>query len=76
MTEIERPRPLAERIYRQSIREAAGISVARLAAAIGVSPSSIYDWENSDSTREPQGLQRRAYADALDQLREPSDGEA
>ena len=51
---------------RRSIRERVGISAAELAVSIGVSPATIYNWEAG--TRSPQGLQRAAYAAALEKL--------
>ena len=51
---------------RRSLRENAGIAGYRLAASIGVAPSSVHAWEAGE--REPTGLQRRAYLRALRRL--------
>ena len=51
---------------RRTLREKAGIPGYRLAASIGVAPSSVHAWEAGD--REPTGLQRRAYLRALRRL--------
>ncbi len=48
---------------RRSLREAAGLTGIDLAIAIGVSPASVYAWENGTLT--PTGLQRVAYLKAL-----------
>ena len=53
---------------RRAIREASGMTQAQLAVAIFVSPSSIAGWERG--IRQPRGLQRDAYAKALNQLKE------
>ncbi len=50
---------------RRKLREDAGLSGASLAAQIGVAPGTVYGWE---SGREPSGLLRVAYADALRRL--------
>lgn len=60
--DIELPKPTD----RKSIRKAAGMPAHVLAARMGVSPSSIHGWEKGD--REPTGLQRRAYRQALAHL--------
>ena len=51
---------------RKSIRKTAGMPAHVLATRIGVSPASIHGWEKGD--REPNGLQRRAYRQALARL--------
>ena len=53
---------------RRALRDAAGIPAYKLAARIGVAPSSIHAWERGD--REPTGLQRQAYRKALLRLAE------
>lgn len=53
---------------RRALRDTAGIPAYKLAARIGVAPSSIHAWERGD--REPTGLQRRAYLRALRKLAE------
>ena len=52
---------------RRQLREGAGLSGAALAAQVGVAPATVYGWE---SGREPRGLLRDAYADALRRLTE------
>lgn len=50
----------------EAIRKAAGLTVTQLGAAVGVSAASIRQWEAG--MREPRGLGRIAYAQALVQL--------
>jgi len=55
---------------RRRIREEAGVSLRRLAAAIppnGVSPMAVVRWEADATPRNAQHL--RGYADLLDELR-------
>ena len=51
---------------RRAIRQAAGLPAYEFAAGIGVAPSTVHAWERGD--REPTGLQRRAYREALVKL--------
>ena len=55
--------------HRREIRRAGGLTGYELAAVIGVSPASIYAWEID---REPCGLNRAAYAVALESLALPN----
>jgi DNA-binding transcriptional regulator YiaG len=48
---------------RQALRTGAGLSVTQLGAVVGVSAASVRYWETGQ--REPRGLQRVAYAQAL-----------
>ncbi len=57
---------LPEPTVRRAIRETSGIAGYKLAARIGVAPSSVHAWERGD--REPTGLQRLAYRRALVKL--------
>ena len=59
--------PLPTFDERRQLREAAGLSQADLAFAIGVSPSAVHTWETK---REPKGLQRVAYVKALRDMEE------
>jgi ApbE superfamily uncharacterized protein (UPF0280 family) len=55
---------------RRRIREAAGVSVRRLAAAIpptGVSPMAVVRWEAGATPRDPAHL--RVYGELLEELR-------
>jgi transcriptional regulator with XRE-family HTH domain len=56
---------------RRRLRIAAGLTGIELAAAISVSPASIYNWETDK--RSPTGLQRAAYLRALDEIGEQLD---
>lgn len=51
---------------RRRIREAAGVSLRQLAAAIGVSAMAIVRWEQGATPRDPAHL--RAYGRLLDEL--------
>jgi len=50
------------------LRVDAGLTGIELAAAISVSPASIYNWETD--TRTPTGLPRVAYLKALNDIKE------
>lgn len=63
-----RSEPLPTPMERRRLRIAAGLTGIELAAAISVSPASIYNWESN--TRTPTGLQRVAYLKALNEIRE------
>lgn len=52
----------------QMIREASGLSLAELGAAIGVDASTIFRWE--EGSRRPFGGNAVAYRDFLKRLRE------
>ena len=58
------PSPTTARL----IREAAGVSRARLAREIGVHPVTLGRWE--DGRFRPSGAQRVAYLALLEQLKE------
>jgi transcriptional regulator with XRE-family HTH domain len=64
-TEIKTPVSLPTPAERRRRRQQAGLAGTSLAAQIGVSPATVYGWE---AGREPRGLLREAYADALEQL--------
>ena len=51
---------------RRSIREAAGVTQAELAAALGVSKPALERWERGDAR--PRGRHAAAYAALLEQL--------
>jgi len=55
---------------RKQIRTDAGFTQAQVANAIGVSPSTIAKWEQGTT---PRGLQRIAYAKALEKIRADSE---
>jgi DNA-binding transcriptional regulator YiaG len=57
---------------RRRIREAAGVSLRQLAAAIGVSAMAIVRWEQGATPRDPAHV--RAYAYLLEELRRVADG--
>lgn len=57
---------------RQALRAAVGWTLTQLGAAVGVSSASIHYWETGQ--REPRGLQRIAYAQALATLASDSAG--
>ena len=69
---IETAPDLPELHERLSLRAAAGLSVTQLGAIVGVSAASVRYWETGQ--REPRGLQRIAYAQALAALASDSDG--
>ncbi len=51
---------------RRSIRRAARVTRAELAAALGVSPMSVYRWETGGAR--PRGDNAARYAELLEQL--------
>ncbi len=51
---------------RRALRLAAGLTQGDVAAAIGVDRATISRWETGN--REPVGRNRRAYADACDEM--------
>jgi transcriptional regulator with XRE-family HTH domain len=63
---LRREFPPPER--RREIREAAGVSMATVAAALGVSAQTIWKWETSRAEPTPEHLQ--AYGDVLRLLEE------
>lgn len=60
--EIQRRETLPDYQERRRIRESAGLTTTQLAAMIGVSTNTIYNWETRSA---PKGPSRTAYADAL-----------
>jgi transcriptional regulator with XRE-family HTH domain len=71
--QLRTPTPLPPPEERRRLREAAGLAGTNLAAQIGVSPTTVYGWEQG---RNPSGLLREAYARALTQLVETTEREA
>lgn len=69
---IETPALLPPPQERRRRRERAGMAGTSLAAQLGVAPATVYGWENG---REPHGLLRELYAEALEQLAEPTQSE-
>jgi DNA-binding XRE family transcriptional regulator len=65
---VTEARQLAASGAGQMIREAAGLSLAELGAAIGVDASTIFRWE--EGSRRPFGENAVGYRDFLRQLRE------
>lgn len=64
---LARGRQLAASGVGRMIREAAGLTLAEVAAAVGdVDPSAVYRWEVGQ--RRPSGERATAYADLLDRL--------
>lgn len=61
-------RQLAASGAARMIREAAGLSLADVAAACGADPSSVFRWE--EGSRRPSGDRAIAYRDFLQQLQE------
>jgi DNA-binding transcriptional regulator YiaG len=71
--QLDKPTPLpSDATTWAHIRKGAGLSAVKLAAAIGVSVPTLYSWENL--THSPTGLQREAYALALQKLRQADAG--
>ena len=66
--EVLRARTLPKPATAKMIRVAAGVSLQRLGAELGVHRITVARWE--DGTRTPRGSIRTAYADLLNQLRE------
>jgi transcriptional regulator with XRE-family HTH domain len=71
--QLKTPSPLPSAGERRRLREQAGLAGTSLAAQIGVSPATVYGWENG---REPRGLLREVYAEALEQLTARTESEA
>ena len=65
--QLKTPTQLPSPTERRRIRVDSGISGSNLAAQIGIAPSTLYGYETG---REPKGLLREAYAEALKQLAE------
>jgi transcriptional regulator with XRE-family HTH domain len=71
--QLRTPATLPSPPERRRLREQAGLAGTSLAAQIGVSPATVYGWEIG---REPRGLLRTAYAEALEQLAAQTEEEA
>ena len=65
--QAEERRRLPSPALRKAIRADAGVPVADMARAVGVSRQAIYRWERG--TRTPRGDAMRAYLAVLDELR-------
>jgi transcriptional regulator with XRE-family HTH domain len=66
--EVRTQRPLPSRALARAIREAAGVSQARLAAELGVDRVTVARWELG--IRRPRGKRAAVYATLLAQLQE------
>jgi transcriptional regulator with XRE-family HTH domain len=67
IADVRAHRALPDPPARRLIREAAGLSAARLAAALGVSRQAVLHWEAG--TRRPRPDHERAYAELLAELK-------
>lgn len=67
-TEVRELRSLPRPDVARSIREAAGVSQARLGAELDVHEFTVHRWETG--THSPRGLKRLAYARLLRDLDE------
>jgi DNA-binding XRE family transcriptional regulator len=65
---IAEARQLASSGAGRMLRQAAGLTNAELARAVGVDPSTCFRWENGERT--PTGDQAVRYAEFLAELRE------
>ena len=68
VAEIRSARRLPSRALARAIRQACGISQARLAKELGVGRVTVTRWESGRRT--PRGRLARAYADLLAALRD------
>ena len=68
VAEVMEVRALARSGEARTIREAAGLSIREVAAAVGVAPSTVWRWENGAVMPRWEDAQR--YARLLQQLRE------
>jgi DNA-binding transcriptional regulator YiaG len=66
--EVRRARSLPRPAMARAIREAAGVSQARLAAELGVHRMTVVRWESG--MRSPRSDQRTAYAALLAELQQ------
>lgn len=55
---------------RKAVREAAGLTLAQVGAAVGVTPQAVALWESGRRT--PQGARLSKYAEAIHAMREPA----
>jgi DNA-binding transcriptional regulator YiaG len=67
LEEVHMRRQLPSRVLARAIREEAGVSQARLAAALGVHPVTVARWEAG--VRHPRGQTLAAYVGLLAELR-------
>lgn len=65
---LSRARSVARTGEARRIREAAQLSLAEVAAAIGVDTSTVHRWETGD--RRPRGDAAVRFIELLDELRE------
>jgi hypothetical protein len=75
LEQLRSQRRLPPATERRRIREAAGVSLRQLAAAIspsGVSPMAVVRWEAGSTPRNPAHV--RAYARLLDELKRLAEG--
>jgi len=63
ITEVRAQRNLPPPTMRRAIRQAAGVSMPRLAGALGVSTPTLHHWETG--TRNPRPAHAIAYNEAL-----------
>lgn len=63
---IRRAQSLPPPEKRIALREAAGVSRADLASAVGVTPGAVWMWEMGK--RQPTGIRLKRYIEALDVL--------
>lgn len=68
LAEVRESLSLPRPAVRREIRDAAGVSQARLAGELGVHVLTVHRWETG--TREPRGALRLAYARLLRELDE------
>jgi DNA-binding transcriptional regulator YiaG len=67
LEELRAQRKLPPAEERKQIREAAGVSIRRLAAALGVSPMAPIRWEQGAMPRKPEHVHE--YAELLAEMR-------
>ena len=72
LEQLRSRRQLPVAAERRRIREAAGVSLRQLAAAIGVSAMAVVRWETGAQPRDPAHV--RAYSYLLEELRRVADG--
>lgn len=63
LAEVEATRSVPTPARRRAIRENAGVTLGRLASVLGVTPSTVCNWEAG--RRRPRGVNARAYGEAL-----------
>ena len=67
VTELARVRRLTKSGEAAAIRERSGLSLAELARAVGVHPSTLWRWETNG--RKPRGEKAARYLATLDALK-------